>query len=291
MRVLVTGATDRYGRVTARTLAAEGYEVRALVPETDGPTARGLRTRGVDLVRGRRDQLDHVEDALDDADALFLATGARTAREETEQGETLVRAAGRSDLTVVVHASVLNADARPGIPTVDVRADVESALCDLEVPHVSLRTGVPLDAFERVRTGVETADRLSFPLEGRARAAFTDPLDVGRAAAAVFADPTRLRARADADANVDVDVTRSTELAVTSGTHSLYDVADALGTLLGRSIRADPCAPTNAPPARRAFYRWVNEGALLGTGERAFSEVYDVEPSAAGAYFERAGWA
>ncbi|WP_435102732.1 NmrA family NAD(P)-binding protein [Halarchaeum sp. P4] len=275
MRVLVTGATERYGYAAARALDDADVDVTAFVRDPDTPAAPALAERGIDIVRGRRDQLDHVEDALVDADGVFLAVGTGSARAATDQGETLVRAADRTD-TPAVHASVLHADDRPGVRCVDVRASVDADLSSRGVPHVSLRAGVPLDAFERARDAVEAEGQLAFPLEGHARAALTDPRDVGRAAAAVF---TTAGGPSGAD-----------RLPVTSGTHSLYDVADVLETVTGRDVRADPQPPTAAPRSQTAFYRWVNEGALLGAASDALADAYGVETAPIADYFERTDW-
>lgn len=274
MRVLVTGATDRYGYAAARALDDAGVDTVAFVRDTDSSAARALTARGLDVVYGRRDQLDHVEDALADADGAFLSVGTGSARTTTERGETLVRAVERTG-TPAVHASVYGADERPGVRCVDVRASVDDALEERSVPHVSLRPGVPLDAFERARETVEAERRLPFPLEGHARAAFTDPRDVGRATAAVFGD-------AGGPSGTE-------RLPVVSGTHSLYDVAAALETVTGESVRADPRPPTDAPRALTAFYRWVNEGALLGPSN-ALAERYGIETAAIADYFERRDW-
>lgn len=277
MRVLVTGATGRYGYAAALELRRIAVDVTALVRDPDADAARDLAERGVRLARGRRDQLDHVEDALADADGLFLAVGGpgASARTAAERADTLVRAADRTGVTVV-HASLVDADIRPGVPFVDVRGRIDADLVSRDVTHVSLRPGVPLDAFERARNAVETEGRLPFPLDGHARVPLTDPRDVGRAAAAAFTDE-----RSPA----------GERLPVVSGTHSLYDIADVLETLLDRSITADPRGPTAAPRALTAFYRWANEGALLGADTDALRERYGVAPSPIRDYFERAGWA
>ncbi|GAD52701.1 hypothetical protein MBEHAL_1461 [Halarchaeum acidiphilum MH1-52-1] len=278
MCVLVTGATGRYGYAAALVLADAGVDVAALVRDLETPAARSLVERGVRLERGRRDQLDHVEDALADADGLFLAVGGprASARTASERAETLVRAAHRTDVTVV-HASLIGADARPGVPCVDVRGRIDADLASRDVPHVSLRPGVPLDAFERARDTVETESRLPFPLEGHARVPLTDPRDVARAATAILADP-------------DTPTPDGERLPVFSDTRSLYGLADALEDVLGREITADPRPPTDAPRPLTAFYRWVNEGALLGADPNALVERYGVGPAPIRDYFERAGW-
>ena len=50
MRALITGATGKIGHATARTLIAEGHEVRALV--RDPERARGVVPDGAEPVRG-----------------------------------------------------------------------------------------------------------------------------------------------------------------------------------------------------------------------------------------------
>lgn len=276
MRVLVTGATGRYGYAAALALVETAADVTALVRDPGATAATDLEKRGVRLARGRRDQLDHVEDALADADGLFLAVGGpgANARTTADRAETLVRAADRTDATVV-HASLVNADVRPGVPFVDVRGWIDADLVSRSVTHVSLRPGIPLDAFERARDAVAAECRVPFPLDGHARVPLTDPRDVGRAAAAAFTDE---------------HPPDGERLPVVSGAHSLYDVADALEAVLDRSIEADPRGPTAAPRSLTAFYRWANEGALLGVDTDALAARYDIDPAPITDYFARAGW-
>src|SRR6476646_731826 len=73
MRALITGATGKIGHATARTLIAEGHEVRALV--RDPERARGVVPDGAEPVRGDVTDPGTVARAAEGCEVVFNAMG------------------------------------------------------------------------------------------------------------------------------------------------------------------------------------------------------------------------
>src|ERR1700716_565316 len=73
MRALVTGATGKVGHATARTLLAEGHEVRALV--RDPQRAAEVVPAGAELVRGDVTDQASLARAAEGREVVFNAMG------------------------------------------------------------------------------------------------------------------------------------------------------------------------------------------------------------------------
>src|SRR5256885_16099713 len=73
MRALVTGATGKVGHATARTLLAEGHDVRALV--RDPARAADVVPQGAELVRGDVTDPASVARAAEGPEVVFNAMG------------------------------------------------------------------------------------------------------------------------------------------------------------------------------------------------------------------------
>lgn len=274
--VLVAGANGRRGRAVVDAVLAAGFDVYVLVPDPERADARALTERGATLVRGRRDQLDHVDDAVAraDADALLARPGRDDAQSVLERGRTLARAAERAGVDHAVFTSVGNAGTEPGVPAVDAAASVEDVIRERDVSTTVLRTHLPMQGLERRRSAVRERGDLVLPLEWGARATLSDAADVGRLAAHVFDDPDTF-----ADETYELVGDRL----------SLPEIAEAVSDVIDREIDYSYGGPDAAPDGRSAFYRWVNEGGL-GADVETGVDVPDFESTGLREYLVRAGW-
>lgn len=272
--VLVAGATGRKGSAAVAALLDAGYDVHALVRDPKTAGARALADRGATLVQGRRDQLDHVDDALAAVDALLARPGNDDAKSVLERGRTLARAAERAGVDHAVFTSVGNAADEPGVPGVDAAASVERAARDRDTPATVLRTHLPMQGLERRRKAVREGGELVLPLEWGVRATFTDARDVGRLAARVFAVPDRF-------------VGETYELV--GARRSLPEVAETVAAVTGWDVDYAYGGVDAAPRGRSSFYRWVNEGALAADVDPGVA-VEGFDPTSLREYLRRAGW-
>ncbi len=122
MRALVTGATGKVGHATARTLLAEGHEVRALV--RDPERAAAVVQQGAELVQGDVTDPASVARAAEGREVVFnamglpeqwLADSAAFQRVNVEGTRTVVEAARAAGATRLVHTSTIDVfHAEPG---------------------------------------------------------------------------------------------------------------------------------------------------------------------------------
>lgn len=257
--VLVTGATGNQGGATARHLLDRGVPVRALTRDPSSDTARVLARRGAEVVEGDLDDPASLDRALDGADAAFslqlttYADGGRyTAREldrELRQGMALAGAAQRAGVGHVVYSSVGGAERYSGVPTWEPKRAGEAYLRELGLPLTVLR---PVGFMENHRWSADAIAGGTFASPLRPDTVYqqvaTD--DIGRAAAAAFADP-------------DAWIGREVELAGDAPT--MAETAAAFSDALGRPVEYVQ-VPWGAfeeqvGPALTAMWQWVeNEG-------------------------------
>jgi nucleoside-diphosphate-sugar epimerase len=115
MRALVTGATGKVGHATARTLLAEGHEVRALVRDPD--RAAEIVPAGAELVRGDVTDPASVARAAQGREVVFNAMGlpeqwladpVAFQRVNVEGTRVVVEAARAAGAARLVHTSTID---------------------------------------------------------------------------------------------------------------------------------------------------------------------------------------
>jgi uncharacterized protein YbjT (DUF2867 family) len=138
--ILVLGATGGQGGAVATALLARSAPVRALVRDTASSRARGLATRGVDVVAGALDDRASLAAAMRGTQAVFALTTPFEDGVDVEvaQGRAIVAAAHDARVPHLVFSSVAGADTDSGVPHFQSKARIEAELAGGEVPYTVL---------------------------------------------------------------------------------------------------------------------------------------------------------
>lgn len=138
--ILVLGATGGQGGAVATALLARSAPVRALVRDTASSRARGLATRGVDVVAGALDDRASLAAAMRGTQAVFALTTPFEDGVDVEvtQGRAIVAAAHDARVPHLVFSSVAGADTDSGVPHFQSKARIEAELARGEVPYTVL---------------------------------------------------------------------------------------------------------------------------------------------------------
>ena len=139
--VAVCGATGRQGTAVARRLLGEGFAVRALTREPNGPRARALAANGAHVVAADMDDEASLRRAFDGADGVYsvqngMASGFRA---EVAQGRNVGQAAKAASAKHVVYASAGTGRAGTGVPSWESKVIIERHLHELDLPLTILR--------------------------------------------------------------------------------------------------------------------------------------------------------
>ena len=193
MKVLVTGALGHQGRAVIEHLRSGEFgrhEVYGLASDLSSPRARDLLERGVHVVEGELHDRDRMHALLEGVDGVFCVTSSAFGPEtETEQGRSVVDAAVDAGVSHVVYSSVLQVNG--DLPTsAQSKFAVEEHIRDAGLPATIVRSPLFMQHFQRLSDDI-AAGTLELPLSPETTLPLVDANDIGRAAAAAFADPDR----------------------------------------------------------------------------------------------------
>lgn len=110
--ILVTGATGKQGGAVVAALLQAGRSVRAITRDPQSSAAQALAAQGVEVVKGDFNDTASLDAALVGVDGVFsMQMGSHPGDPETEivTGKALIEAASRAGVRVVVHTSVARA--------------------------------------------------------------------------------------------------------------------------------------------------------------------------------------
>lgn len=189
----VTGATGQQGGATARALLAAGANVRALVRDPDAAAARALAGAGADLVRADLTDPASLAAAFTGVDGVFAMTTSFTPRGtegETADGVRIADAAAAVGVPHLVYSSVGGAERGTGIPHFESKRRVEEHLEDLDLPTTFVRPVFFMENLAPVAGDDGTVLRLPLPAGVPLQMVAVE--DIGRVAAAVLLDPSRV---------------------------------------------------------------------------------------------------
>ncbi len=190
--VLVTGATGNQGGAVVEHLLGSGQvDVHGLTRDTTSETAQQLSDRGVTMVEGDLNDPDSLRGPIGDADALFLVTNFWTEGydQQVQQGKNAADVAAETGIEHVVFSGVGSHWRETGVPHFDSAAEIEAYARELDLPLTVLG---PVFFFQNLEAFVESIvddGTLALPLAEGVPLQMVDIDDVGRIAAATFADP------------------------------------------------------------------------------------------------------
>lgn len=248
--ITVFGATGTSAGGALRHLLADGWTVRAVTRDLHSEKALAAAKAGAELFAADLDDLRGVASAIEGAQAVYLAGPSLLNRwdvGQARQGIGVVDAAAEAGIAHFIYQSALTPGAQ-GVLSVGSKRAIEERIFELDLPYTITRPGLFMDNFltyfpvqeQDGKLGIAMALPLDKP-QGLVSAE-----DIGRAAAAVAADPGK-------HAGKIYDLVA--DLA------SLGDMARIIGEEAGREV-----TPTSIPvpalaefwPQGEALYRWLS---------------------------------
>ncbi|WP_410766219.1 NmrA/HSCARG family protein [Haloferax sp. DFSO60] len=194
MKILVTGATGQQGgAVIDHLLSGEfgQHEVYGLTRDLTDNRAQDLVSRGVHIVEGDMRDYDRMVSLFEGVEGVFCVTTFFENGPDAElaQGVTVADAAADTGIGHFVYSSVDGAERSP-LPHFQSKFAIEQRIRERDLPATVIRPGYFMQNFAWMAADIEDGT-LSLPVSPDTVLHLVDSDDVGRAAAAAFADPER----------------------------------------------------------------------------------------------------
>jgi uncharacterized protein YbjT (DUF2867 family) len=253
--ILITGATGKIGSALLDNLASTNVQVRALV--RNGSKVRALGKRGVEVFSGDFLEPQTLGPALDGVSAVFLLTPIHP--HQVSQAANVIDAArGSGNDPHVVRLSVHQASHEAPTRISRQHAEIEERLISSGLPYTLLR---PQSFMQNTLLSAPTVARQGkiFQPMKDGRLGMIDARDIGEVAAKVLTE----------GGHEGKTYTLTGPAAI-----SFYDVAEALGEVLGKEVTYVPIPQEKAKEAMlgRGIPEWVADA--LNEYAEAHSEGY-----------------
>ena len=220
--VVITGATGKQGGAVARSLAGQGFQIKAMTRKPQGDAVRALVQRGAEIVQGDLDDAESLKRVLEGAWGVFAVQNTWEAgvEREEEQGKRFALIAREQGVQHFVYSSVGSAHRRTGIPHFENKWRVEETVRGLGFPsHVILR---PVFFMENlISPWFLHGDKLITSLEPDTMLQMIAVEDVGRFGAQAFTRAEELNGR---------------EIDLACDAATMPQTADILSAAFGRRI-------------------------------------------------------
>jgi uncharacterized protein YbjT (DUF2867 family) len=253
--ILVSGATGKVGTALLDNLEGADVEVRALV--RDESDARSLGARGVEVVLGDFLVPQTLGPALDGVSMVFLLTPIHP-QQATQAANVIDAARGSGNDPHVVRLSVHQASHEAPTRISRQHAEIEERLISSGLPYTLLR---PQSFMQNTLLSAPTVARQGkiFQPMKDGRLGMIDARDIGEVAAKVLTE----------GGHEGKTYTLTGPAAI-----SFYDVAEALGEVLGKEVTYVPIPQEKAKEAMlgRGIPEWVADA--LNEYAEAHSEGY-----------------
>ena len=139
--VAVCGATGRQGGAVVRALRRDQRPVRALTRRPASAAARALGALGAEVVAADMDDVGSLRSAFAGTEAVFSVQNGMVSgfAGEARQGVNVADAASAEGVGHFVYASAGPVDEQTGVPSWDVKRDIEAHLARTGLPTTVLR--------------------------------------------------------------------------------------------------------------------------------------------------------
>ncbi len=219
--ILVSGATGHQGGAVLRHLREKHFPVRALTRDANSPNVRTLMTPGVEPVSADLDDPASLGRALEDVYGVYSVQPFTDDMEtEVRQGNNLVDAANRSEVSHFVYSSVVAADAGTGIPHFESKGKIEEHLRNTGTPYTIFRPVSFMENWLGSKDQLE-AGTLSLPLKPETRLQMVAVDDIGAFVAKAFEHSGQWNGKTYELAGDEL---------------SMQEIAQALGSAVGRAV-------------------------------------------------------
>lgn len=276
MRVLVVGATGKQGgRTVDALLAKDGFEVFALTRNPGSRAATSLQAKGVKLLQGDLNDKVSLEAALRDSKAkqVFLVTDfwvACKCKEDTEvlHGTNMIDAVVTVDPSIfVLYTSVGDADKTgPAVHHFVAKARVEKYLASTLKNWAVLRPCSFLDNLDDpTNMNPLTKGKVKMLLPADVPMKYVSTVDIGKAAANVFASPTNYQGQLlELATCMHTGNELATALTRVSGTPCTYGISLPLPRFMVKLIAPDLLAMMDYFEGREGGYEAkISDGCAL----------------------------
>jgi len=249
-RVLVTGATGRFGQITDL-LLARGHAVRAATRSPDSPAAARLAALGAEVVRADFEDRSSLAAAAEGVDAVFASGTAHRAGPAGEErhGRNLADALAASGAPHLVFVSGAGADRSTGLALFDAKRSVEQRIAGLRLPATVI---APVYLMENLvnpwNLAALRAGILPTPLPPAVRLQQVATSDVLALAVLAIERPDIVKGEGEAGGE---------RIEVASDAPTGAEAASTLTRLLGREFTARQLPRADLPPGLTALFAWL----------------------------------
>ncbi|GLP95509.1 SDR family oxidoreductase [Paraferrimonas sedimenticola] len=181
--ILLTGATGKTGAVVAKTLAAKGLPLRAIV--RDSNKAQFLQELGVELVQGSCDDKARLEQAMKGADKLLILLPNGPQQQAMES--LLVEVAKAQQVKYVVKLSSMESRPEVDAQVPQMHLAIEQQIRDSGMDWCFVRPNFFMQNLLASAYTINHDNLFAYP-SGKGKVAMTDCDDVGAFLAEVLSD-------------------------------------------------------------------------------------------------------
>ncbi|MGE5681651.1 MAG: NmrA/HSCARG family protein [Bacillota bacterium] len=221
--ILVTGATGHQGGAVARHLIQNGFKVRALTRNPKAAQAKGIKTKGIELVQGDLYKPETIEPHLKNIYGIYAVQNfwEHGYQGEVQQGRSLVDLAKKADVEHFVYSSVASANKGTGLSHFESKYELEQYLKQSGVNYTIFRPVFFMENFIAMHNQI---------LEGKLVSAIENDIplqmiavdDIGAFVAQAFMHP---------------DIFGHKEIDIASDSKTMPEAAQIFSDVLGEQVK------------------------------------------------------